>query len=158
MRSAPTLKIWMTPFASVAMLEKLALLKIALCRAPALSSASVCRTFMLTSVASGMLLWTVGICPSFHLIPTLYYDRCRRQRGCHPSSERTGSAAISGPGAGGWLRSVRRVLALRERGAVGEQTTGADRDRAAPLADRLRGVDDEGSEAVSYTHLRAHEP
>ena len=40
MRSAPTLKIWMTPFASVAMLEKLALLKIALCRAPALSSAS----------------------------------------------------------------------------------------------------------------------
>src|ERR1035441_4123067 len=35
-RSAPTLKIWMTPFASVAMLEKLALLKIALCRAPRL--------------------------------------------------------------------------------------------------------------------------
>src|ERR1035441_7696336 len=34
MRSAPTLKIWMTPFASVARLEKLALLKIALCRAP----------------------------------------------------------------------------------------------------------------------------
>ena len=30
----------MTPFASVAMLEKLALLKIALCRAPAFSSAS----------------------------------------------------------------------------------------------------------------------
>ena len=29
----------MTPFASVAMLEKLALLKIALCRAPALSRA-----------------------------------------------------------------------------------------------------------------------
>jgi hypothetical protein len=27
MRSAPTLKIWITPFASVAMLEKLALLK-----------------------------------------------------------------------------------------------------------------------------------
>jgi hypothetical protein len=38
MRSAPTLKIWMTPFASVAILEKLALLKIARCRAPALSS------------------------------------------------------------------------------------------------------------------------
>jgi hypothetical protein len=35
MRSAPTLKIWITPLASVAMLEKLALLKIALCRAPA---------------------------------------------------------------------------------------------------------------------------
>ena len=40
-RSAPTLKIWMTPLASVAMLEKLALLKIALCNAPALSSESV---------------------------------------------------------------------------------------------------------------------
>jgi len=40
MRSAPTLKIWITPVASVAMLEKLALLKIALCRAPAFSKAS----------------------------------------------------------------------------------------------------------------------
>src|SRR5436189_6072014 len=40
MRSAPTLKIWITPFASVAMLEKLALLKIARCRAPAFSSTS----------------------------------------------------------------------------------------------------------------------
>jgi hypothetical protein len=35
MRSAPTLKIWMTPFASVAILETLALLKNALCSAPA---------------------------------------------------------------------------------------------------------------------------
>src|ERR1035437_2459595 len=34
MGSAPTLKFWMTPFASVAILEKLALLKIALCRPP----------------------------------------------------------------------------------------------------------------------------
>jgi hypothetical protein len=43
MRSAPTLKIWMTPLASVAMLEKLALLKIALCRAPASTiDSSVC--------------------------------------------------------------------------------------------------------------------
>jgi len=40
MRSAPTLNIWMTPFASVAMLEKFALLKIAFCSAPAFSSAS----------------------------------------------------------------------------------------------------------------------
>ena len=44
MRSAPTLKIWITPFASVAMLEKLALLKIALCRAPVFSRASWRRT------------------------------------------------------------------------------------------------------------------
>jgi hypothetical protein len=34
------LKIWITPLASVAMLEKLALLKIALCRAPILTSDS----------------------------------------------------------------------------------------------------------------------
>src|SRR5674476_1068468 len=40
MRSAPTLKIWITPLASVAMLEKLALSKMAFCKAPALSSAS----------------------------------------------------------------------------------------------------------------------
>ena len=38
-RSAPTLKIWITPRASVAMLEKLALLKIASCSAPVLISA-----------------------------------------------------------------------------------------------------------------------
>jgi len=37
------LKIWITPFASVAMLEKLALLKMALCRAPAFTiDSSVC--------------------------------------------------------------------------------------------------------------------
>jgi hypothetical protein len=34
------LKIWITPFSSVAMLEKLALLKIAFCRAPVLRSVS----------------------------------------------------------------------------------------------------------------------
>src|ERR1700722_11967886 len=33
MRSAPTLKIWMTPFSSVAMLEKYALFKMASCSA-----------------------------------------------------------------------------------------------------------------------------
>src|SRR6185295_7631374 len=39
-RWAPTLKIWMTPFSSVAMLEKLALLRIAVWRAPVLSRVS----------------------------------------------------------------------------------------------------------------------
>src|ERR1700735_3814985 len=43
MRSAPTLNIWMTPLASVAMLEKLALLKMALWSAPAFTiDSSVC--------------------------------------------------------------------------------------------------------------------
>src|ERR1039458_6185235 len=41
----------MTPFASVAMLEKLALLKIARCRAPALSSASSACLRAVTSLA-----------------------------------------------------------------------------------------------------------
>src|SRR5687768_12836052 len=35
MRSAPTLNSWMMPFSSVAMIEKLALVRIAFCRAPA---------------------------------------------------------------------------------------------------------------------------
>src|SRR5471032_1026303 len=38
MRSAPTLNIWITPCASVAMQEKLALLKIASCKAPAFNT------------------------------------------------------------------------------------------------------------------------
>src|SRR5580765_2457815 len=53
MRSAPTLKIWMTPLASVAMLEKLALLKIAAWRAPVFSRALVRPTCTGTSAASG---------------------------------------------------------------------------------------------------------
>src|SRR5271157_2681069 len=48
MRSAPTLKIWMTPLSSVAMLEKLALLKIAFCKAPAFSRTSLRRTSVTT--------------------------------------------------------------------------------------------------------------
>src|SRR6478672_7586337 len=51
MRSAPTLKIWITPFASVAILAKLALLKIARCRAPAFSS---------TSSASALVVAPIG--------------------------------------------------------------------------------------------------
>ena len=52
MRSAPTLKIWMTPLASVAMLEKLALLKIALCSAPVVRSASAWRTSLIAAEVS----------------------------------------------------------------------------------------------------------
>src|SRR2546423_330867 len=61
MRSAPTLKIWMTPLASVAILEKLALLKIALCSAPAVSRASVGRTSMTASGTETVRLRTVDI-------------------------------------------------------------------------------------------------
>ena len=48
-RSAPTLKIWITPRSSVAMLEKFALLKIAFCSAPALSSSCSPRLRAVTS-------------------------------------------------------------------------------------------------------------
>jgi hypothetical protein len=50
MRSAPTLKIWITPLASVAMLEKLALLKMASCSAPARNNASSARFLAVLSV------------------------------------------------------------------------------------------------------------
>src|SRR5688572_4434597 len=39
MRSAPTLNSWMMPFSSVAMIEKLALVRMAFCSAPVLSRA-----------------------------------------------------------------------------------------------------------------------
>src|SRR5258705_8971844 len=70
MRSAPTLKIWMTPLASVAMLEKLALLKIALWRAPVWSRASARRTSSSTSAASVMFLRVDSIGPWFQMIRT----------------------------------------------------------------------------------------
>ena len=49
MRSAPTLNSWMTPFSSVAMLEKLALFKIAFCSALVLSRAALRWTSVMTS-------------------------------------------------------------------------------------------------------------
>ena len=51
MRSAPTLKIWMTPVASVAMLEKFALLKIALCKGARFISARRVRVGVEVSCA-----------------------------------------------------------------------------------------------------------
>src|SRR5688572_28180221 len=76
MRSAPTLKIWMTPLASVAMLEKLALLKIALCRAPVVSSASALRASTLASAASRWLLGRVGmLCGSRWMPSAVYFPR-----------------------------------------------------------------------------------
>jgi hypothetical protein len=57
MRSAPTLKIWMTPWASMAMLEKLALLKMASCRAPVFSKVSWRRTSVTPSAVPGLPLF-----------------------------------------------------------------------------------------------------
>src|SRR5882757_2360515 len=47
----------MPPFASVAMLEKLALLKIALCKAPVFSRASACCTSISRADAGAALFW-----------------------------------------------------------------------------------------------------
>src|ERR1700680_3389843 len=72
----------MTPFASVAMLEKLALLKIARCKAPVFSRASVCRTSMLSSAPSAGSLWAVGMCPRFHrILIQAARKHCQRQFG-----------------------------------------------------------------------------
>src|SRR5688572_30463453 len=56
MRSAPTLKSWMTPFSSVAMLEKLALLRMAFWRAPVLRRAFLRRTSTAAVARSARLL------------------------------------------------------------------------------------------------------
>src|ERR1035441_4394955 len=64
----------MTPFASVAMLEKLALLNIALCKAPAFSSASLRRTLVTICTAAGSLSRN-AFC--FIFVPVLNSDwRC----------------------------------------------------------------------------------
>src|ERR1019366_1232353 len=67
----------MTPFASVAMLEKLALLKIALCRAPALRSASsacLCTVFSAPSHTPTRVL-----VPSYPLVTVLPPVTCTRR-------------------------------------------------------------------------------
>src|SRR4051812_23654754 len=70
MRSAPTLNNWMTPFSSVAMLEKLALLKIAFCKAPALRRASSRRTSVTILMAGGLPSEIVGFCIT--VLPVLF--------------------------------------------------------------------------------------
>jgi hypothetical protein len=66
----------MTPLASVAMLEKLALLKIALCRAPAWSSAS---SASLRAVLSAALVMPIRVLllrlPMLMLLPPLTNTR-----------------------------------------------------------------------------------
>src|ERR1700676_2043905 len=79
----------MTPFASVAILEKLALLKIALCKAPVLSRASVCRTSTLASAASAVSLSAVGMGPRFRKKHGQPSFRCCRQCGLLPYGSRT---------------------------------------------------------------------
>src|SRR5450759_5890058 len=66
----------MTPFASVAMLEKLALLKIALCRAPALSSvSSACWHAVLLVPSETPILVLVSSFPLVIVLPPVTCTR-----------------------------------------------------------------------------------
>src|ERR1043166_9964584 len=71
MRSAPTLKIWITPFASVAMLEKLALLKIALWSAPVLSRSSRRRSSVRPGAVAAPLSGTAESRYGVDTVPSL---------------------------------------------------------------------------------------
>src|ERR1700682_3414278 len=113
MRSAPTLNIWMTPFASVAILEKLALLKIALCRAPAVSRASSIAAESRLSLAmahlrpenatsSGREIHGVWV----HVIREFQYGPCSRP--CR-------AAEREGPGCGNARDDVERGGATARR-------------------------------------------
>src|SRR5215203_1799516 len=64
-RSAPTLNSWMTPLSSVAMLEKLALLRMAFCSAPVLRSASCRRT---SAPASAVMVSSVLVAAAMRLL------------------------------------------------------------------------------------------
>src|SRR5208282_1389899 len=72
----------MTPFASVAMLEKLALLKIARCSAPALSStSSAClRKVMSPTLSETLILALVASFPLAIVLPPVTDARCRGPR------------------------------------------------------------------------------
>ena len=89
MRSAPTLKIWMTPLSSVAMLEKLALLRIAFCNAPVLSIAFWRRTSVLPSArpvsSTGVPLYRVsGMASLFGELATIRRGTALRRSAAHP--------------------------------------------------------------------------
>src|SRR3979490_248881 len=60
MRSAPILNNWMMPFSSVAIIEKLALLKIAFCRAPVFSRVSWRRASVVPSGVRVLALITAA--------------------------------------------------------------------------------------------------
>src|SRR4030088_3118195 len=89
----------MTPLASVAMLEKFALLKIAVWSAPVLSRASVCRRSRMTSAASLVLVRTLIM---FRFVP-----------GKGPADERTEPSPLQQDAAHIWLD---RTIARGEAG------------------------------------------
>src|SRR6185295_6999652 len=138
MRSAPTLKIWMTPVASVAMLEKLALLKIALCKAPVFRRACAWRTSRVTSTASAALSGVVAMSLSGgemtldDLEELVRLNRLRQIR-VHPR------------------RQAAQVVALHRMGGHGDDREMKPGD-VFPFANDRRAV-----EAAHLRHLHIHE-
>src|SRR6188508_914033 len=150
MRSAPTLKIWMTPLASVAMLEKLALLKIALCRAPVFSSASACRTSTLTSAASGAPLWVVAM----SVRSTVLSDAPPRQTGVNSCDRWPGGSVSDALATAGGVRVFRSSVAAGALEAVFRfahllRTLGTP-DERGNRGDELPGID-----RLGEVHLEA---
>src|SRR5271156_4241551 len=117
MRSAPTLKIWITPLASVAMLEKLALLKMAFCRAPVVSCASwrrnSLRTFAISAPFSEVAFGNFSVMaqPRFNRVRPDVLS-CRSGTLC-AAAHRTGRRSS--------MRQVHRKQPQACRGKRGEQ-------------------------------------
>src|SRR5438067_9203999 len=142
MRSAPTLKIWMTPCASVAMLEKFALLKIALCKAPVRSSASGRATSAPRSAAPVTRWYVVAIRPRAPDPDAAASDGSSVEGGKWPASVVSGSLAAredrqvltrTVPQDGVRLLVFFRARRLRRRG--GPVTS----NRASPRSRRREG-------------------
>src|ERR1700730_2473536 len=121
----------MTPFASVAMLEKLALLKIALCKAPAFSRASVCPTSTLTSAVSAAFLRAIDMCPRFYHLLIVPLHRVPSTE-CHLKTTSRSRALASGNLAAG-DSSGRSVVYGIGRTWAGLFGMGHDRRGARPL-------------------------
>src|SRR5450759_5448685 len=102
----------MTPFASVAILEKLALLKIAFCKAPVFNKASVCRTPMFTSAAFALRLFVVDTCPPV--------SACAGPVGVH----RSGHGSLQWRYQHSRLRRFQRVSSIEQSAWVLRQTAG----------------------------------
>ena len=132
----------MTPFASVAILEKLALLKIAFCKAPALSSAS---SACLRAHGAALGAVVAGDAPD---LPGLLVGKCFRalssaQVSVCPAPDGTLVALAAHLPVPGWLAAS--GVGLDSVGAVGVLSAAAPNRRAfavGPGWHRIRGPGD----------------
>src|ERR1043165_7665095 len=135
MRSAPTLKIWITPFASVAMLEKFALLKIALWSAPVLSRASRRRTSVRPGAVAAPLSGMAGSRYGMDTVPSL--------PGPAASAWCVQEGTAGSPGTTGGCRENPRHPPAQSSAGSG---------RTAPLASAAAQADDVGQRHPGFRH------